>query len=241
MDLARYFSLVFPLGLAGFDPAPLFVALYFLAKNGNRSGRRTVLGFSLFILLGVTAWGLFLSLVFGDFIARLPWHQIFHAILNAGVWTLLGKLIIGLGLLGYGLFRLYQLRRGTGSETEKPAKNRSASGLVVFALIFILVVTADVPFAAFVAASASQPLWAQGVGLVLWSLLSQFPLTFFVIALIAGKEALFSKALAFVRERFGAALRYVLPVLCVALGGAFLLDVILFPATRFALLPFLHV
>lgn len=110
-------------------------------------------------------------------------------------------------------------------------------------------VTADVPFAAFVAASASQPLWAQGVGLVLWSLLSQFPLIFFVIALIAliaGKEALFSKALAFVRERFGAALRYVLPVLCcavlcVALGGAFLLDVILFPATRFALLPFLHV
>lgn len=102
-------------------------------------------------------------------------------------------------------------------------------------------VTADVPFAAFVAASVSQPLWVQSVGLVLWSLLSQFPLTFFVIALIAGKEALFSKALAFVRERFGAALRYVLPVLCVALGGAFLLDVILFPATRFALLPFLHV
>lgn len=60
MDLARYFSLVFPLGLAGFDPAPLFVALYFLAKNGNRSERRTVLGFSLFILLGVALGGAFL-------------------------------------------------------------------------------------------------------------------------------------------------------------------------------------
>lgn len=242
MELSHYFSLVVPLGLAGFDPAPLFVALYYLAKHGDHAGRRTVLGFGLLILLGTVAWGLLLSLVFGDFISHLPWHEILHAILNAGIWTVLGKLFIAIALLIFGVLRLRKVRaRGANTpEAEKPAKNRSASGLVVFALVFILVITTDVAFAAYVAASSSQPVWAQSLGLVGWSVISQFPLVFFLLALVAGKEAVFSRGLSFIRKRFGALISYAIPVACIALGMAFVLDVVLFPFTRFALLPFLH-
>lgn len=241
MDIQHYFSLLVPLGLTGFDPTPLFVGLYYLTRHSDRAGRRTVLIFGAFILLGTAAWGLLLSLVFGSFMQHVPWHAFFHVILHARIWTTLAKLALGLGILLFGLLRLRCLQENPAGGGAKPAKERSAAGLMIFGAIFILIVTADLAFAAFVAASSSQPLWAQGLGLLGWSALSQFPLVFFLLALLAGKEAIFLRWLEALKRRMGPVFRYALPLLCIAVGGALVLDVLLFPLTRFTLLPFLHV
>lgn len=241
MELSHYFSLMVPLGLAGFDPAPLFVALYYLSRHPERSSRRTVLGFSALILLGTAAWGLFLANVFGELITHLPWRQIFHFILSAGWWTVLAKVVIGLGALIFGVIKLVSLHRGTTSAAkEKPKKDRSASGLVIFALIFIVVVTGDVAFAAFAAAAASQPVWAQVVGLLGWSCISQFPLVFFVVALLLGKEQIFSRVLGRAQDRLRPIFAYAVPYLCVVIGLALIADGLLFPLVHVVLIPWLH-
>lgn len=229
------------MGVAGFDPAPLFVALYFLAKNPGPAARRVVVWFCAFCLVGVALWGVTLTRLFGDALTRIPWARFVHALLHAGPWTVVGKLVIACGLLGWGVYAMRKKLAARGVEApQKERKNRSARGLFLFAVGFIVVITADMTFAAYVAIASPEPLWAQFLGFQIWSLVAQFPLTIFFVMLLLGREQMFTQALDRLRARWGSKLVLTLPVVAIALGLTLLMDVLLYPLANLTLLPFLH-
>ncbi len=241
MSIPQYFALMLPLGLGGFDPAPMFIALYYLTKNPGRAGRRTVLGFSVLLVGGTMVWGMFLTLLFGERIAHIPWRDVLHFLLSAGMWTTLGKLVIGTVLLGFAGFRFCKILRGAAGKAKEPKKDRTAWGLMLVALGFVLIVTTDLPYDLFISASSAQPLWAQVLGISGWALISQSPLVLYALAVALGKEAVFSRTLEKVRARLEVILAYAIPTLAAIVGAALVLDAVLFALLHVVLVPILHI
>lgn len=235
MPADHYFSLLLPLGLAGFDPAPVLLAALFLTRHPDPAGRRTVAWFCALIVGGTALWGVFLSRLFGEQIQRIPWHSMWHWVLHAGAITVAIKLVLAFALLGYGMYALIKkTRRGAEERAENSVKSESKKAgsrraLLLFGVSFILVITTDIPFAAFVGVSGHQPLWAQVLGMLGWSLISQLPLLALLFAMVTGRDRWFTQLLQRAQARISGVLSAGIPLLCFIFAAALLSDVLLFP------------
>lgn len=221
MHLLDYFALAFPLGLAGLDPAPALIAAIYLAHHSGRRGRRDIYIFGLALILGTTAWGLILTALFGQKIQEVPWLEMLHWVLHAGWITVLIKTVLGLALVGYGLYAWRKKKQPNDEGKEKTGK-----GLFLFVLAFIAIVTTDVPFAAYIGMSGDKPFWAQTTALLLWSLIALLPLPPLLLAMALGKDGGFIAVLQKIQKKVAPLVAWGVPVLCLLLGFSLLLDVV---------------
>ncbi len=225
MSTSSFLGLLFPLGLGGFDPAPALIAAVYLSGGGGSalaSRRRGVLLFGLILMGGTAAWGIALTALVGASIAQIPWADIVHLALDAGVWTALGKGLLALGLVAFGV---YKLRSKPSPET----KNRGLWGLLLVALGFIAIVTADLPFIATVVLAAEQSLWTSTLAFILWSFISQSPLFLLCLAVLLHRDAVFTVWLNRAWSRVAPLVGLTVAVLCLGAGISLGIDALLYP------------
>lgn len=226
MSTSSFLGLLFPLGLGGFDPAPALIAAVYLSGGGGGSAlasrRRGVLLFGLLLIGGTALWGLALTALVGASIAQIPWVDIVHLVLDAGVWTALGKGLLAVGLVAFGV---YKLRSKSSPET----KNRGLWGLLLVGLGFIAIVTADLPFIATVTLAADQPLWASTLAFILWSLISQAPLFLLCLAVLLHRDAVFTVWLNRAWSRVAPLVGLTVGVLCLGAGISLGIDALFYP------------
>lgn len=222
MHLLNYLGLSFPLGIAGLDPAPALIAALYLAHNSGRRGRRDIHLFGLALILGTAAWGLLLTALVGEKIQRIPWLDIIHWLLHAGWITVALKVVAGLALVGYGIYAWRKKNKPKPEEDQE----KSAKGLAVFVIVFIAIVTTDVPFAAYIGISGDKPFWAQVLAFLLWSIIALMPLPPLLLAMLADKDRRFIDVLHRIQQKISPIFAWGVPVICLLLGFSLLLDVV---------------
>lgn len=221
MSPLAYLATAAGLSLGGFDPGPLLIAAVFMAARpptdaaAARGVRRSVLAFGLVLLSGTFAWGLVLSLLVGEDLARVPWVHL----LRTGWWIAALELAAAVALVVWAV-----LKRRNRNAPEKPPKNRSAAGLLLVAVGFVAIVTTDPPFIVLVGLSGTQPLWAVVAGHVVWTVISQLPLFLLVLAVLANRHRKVAQVIGGWWDRIRPALGVALPVLAVLAALALAAD-----------------
>ena len=180
------------LGMLGFDPAPGLIGA---GARSMGARKRTIALFAVLLVGGTAVWGVLLTLVVGPGIRTLHWMALAQT-----RWALVLEGLIGVALLGWGLWSLsqrFRTRRGLVRATDEEitqdtkASARVASGvgpLMVVAAFFVVIVISDPPFPAAIVASAHQERALVLVGFALWALISQSPLVILVIASAIGLD-----------------------------------------------------
>ena len=230
MGSAHFFSLMAPLALAAIDPVSVFFGLYFLAKHPGPRGRRTVMTFCLMLIIGIPLWGMVLLAFFGEDVENIPWDRVLETLRSAATAVVTVEALLGLALLTFAWFRLHRARTrvlvaGSVDDPElRVQKERSALGLYALGVGIILFVTTNVPFLAYVALAAHEPVGMQFVGLLGWGSISQILTLSLLLALIFRKERGLARVLTAMRRRLAPIWAVVFPVLCMVLGVALVLD-----------------
>lgn len=217
MDTWSFLGTVVVTGLGGFDPAP---ALIGAAALGARTPRRHVLGFAGLLVGGTALLGMVLTALLGSQLAGVDWHKL----LRGGATAAWIELAVGVGLLGYGAYRL------RGAAAPEKERRRSPAGLYLTALGFVGIVVFDVPFEILNAAAGAQPVWQVIAGWVLWAVISQFPLVALALSVVVGRHGWLVRVMTGLRERYGAAAHLMLGVVLVLVGLFLAADAVRFLA-----------
>lgn len=187
MNELQFFGVASGLGIGGFDPAPALIAAVYMAARSSAPGRgpakarRDVLLFGAVLILGTALWGILLSRLLGEHLAEIPWHSL----LRAGAWAAGAEVIVAAVGLGYAGYRW--AHRNDPPE-EKDQKNRSLTGLLVVALGFVALVTADVPFVVTIGLSSHHPPWIVVPAFIVWAIISQVPLFILCVAVLFNRH-----------------------------------------------------
>lgn len=228
MNPSQFMAAASGLGIGGFDPAPAMIAAVFMAAHTSgtpenaRAVRRHVLLFGLLLIGGTVVWGVGLSTLVGEHLADVPWHNL----LRSGSWAAGIELVIAVLGLGFAAHRwAHRL------DPPQEEKKRNAAGLMLVALGFVGLVTADLPFVVAIGLSSHQPLWAVIPAFVAWAIISQIPLFVLCIAVLLNKH----QAVSGVIGRAWTALRtWVRPAIPIGIAGVCIL--LALDAARFFLL-----
>lgn len=216
------------LGIGGFDPAPALIAAVFMAARPSgtppaiRTVRRDVLWFGLLLIGGTAAWGIGLSRLLGERLAGVPWH----GLLRAGGWAAgieLAVAVLGLCFAGY--------RWAHRSDPPQEEKARSRAGLMLVAVGFVALVTADMPFVITIGLSSHQPLWAVVPAFIMWAIISQVPLFILCVAVLFNKHRRVSSVIG---RAWGSLRRWVRIAVPIGIASASLL--LLIDSARFFVL-----
>lgn len=216
------------LGVGGFDPAPALIAAVFMAARPSetpeqaRGVRRDVLLFGTVLIVGTVLWGVGLSLLVGERLANVPWY----GLLRAGGWAAGVELLLAIaGFCAAG----YKWVHRNDPPREEKARNRA--GLMLVALGFVAIVTADVPFIVTIGLSSHQPVWAMIPAFIVWAVVSQFPLFVLCIAVLVNKHRKVSRVIGRAWDSLRTWVRWAVPVGLASVSVLLLLD-----AARFFLL-----
>ncbi|MFW0179695.1 hypothetical protein [Rothia sp. P7208] len=238
MSVLNYLGLLLPLGIAGFDPTPALLAVYYLSVRPGKRSRRAVFVFCLSIILGIVVWGLLLTAVLGETLNHLPWKQILSWIVSSRqVPVLVGKLVCALLLVTYGIYSIMRIRfhahRLDSNEMHtKKMRFTSPVGLALFTLGFLAIITFEISFTTYIALSAQQPLPIRSLGLLGWATISQLPLVLLLLLMLYRREAIFGVMIDAIRRRCGRLFAYIVPALCFSLGAILCADVFIYPVLQ---------
>ena len=170
MSTTGYFATVALTALGGFDPTPLLIIA---AALGAGVPRRHVVGFVVVLVGGTAAWGVVLTVIGGQRLARVDWHDLVRGGSTAA-WL---ETVLGVVLAGYALWRVWRKPR-----PKRPRRAVSVAGLYATAAGYVAIVIFDLSFDVLVRASASQPLLVAIPGWITWAVLTQLPATLLGIA-----------------------------------------------------------
>jgi len=163
------------LGLAGIDPAGLFVALGSLAAGARE---RTVLFFAAIVIVGTALLGTILTLTLGQQLQDFDWTSLLPPDwLGAMIEALLAT-----ALLGWAVMRV----RKPGARPPKPGKGgRTGSGLIWGGILFAASASLDPTFVGLVVlAGRSDSVPAIGFAHITWIVVSQLPLVALAVAIL---------------------------------------------------------
>lgn len=185
------------LGLAGFDPLGLAALVAAMALGARRAGVAALL---LATLLSTITFALVPALVLGPSIDRLG-H--WAGRLGHGVWGPL-VLVVGLGLLVWGLLGLRRSGRGEHHEDQRAPRSTGPVGMAFTGVLVGLSAFIDPAFYGMVVVAAQQPGVLRTVVVVMvWVLCSHSALVVVGLATLLGLYRPVHALIERVRRRWG--------------------------------------
>lgn len=216
------------LGVAGLDPAGALVAVAALAAGARD---RVVLLFGAVVVLGTALFGAALSLTLGGELADVDWA----GLVPGGRGGAMLELVVGAALLGWGVVRVLRPR----ARAPKPRRGAAgAAGLLGAGAVLALSAALDPTFVALtVLAGRGQDAVCVVLAHLLWVVVSQAPLVVLLLAVARGAHERVVERFRFWWERVQPALRRVVILAALAVGGVFVVDAAWWFVTGQFLLP----
>jgi hypothetical protein len=176
------------LGLAGIDPAGMFLALGSLAAGARE---RTVLIFTVTVVAGTALLGTVLTLTLGQQLQDFDW-----ASLLPPDW--LGAVIEALLAAALLTWAVVRLRRPEARPPRPSKRGRTGTALVWGGLLFAASAPLDPTFVGLVVlAGRSESVAAIGLAHVTWIAVSQLPLVALAVAIMLRRH---DRAVAWLRD-----------------------------------------
>lgn len=210
------------LGVLGLDVVGALLILMALAQGVSR---RSVVLFSLIVLIGTAVYGVFLSLLLGESINEIAalLRQVPLATFKIAQLVLVGLLVLWICI------RL--LSRNQKSRIKRLARFQKilSRGMVVVAILFVITAVLDPSFLALVAASGREGIFFDIIAAhLIWSFVGQIPLYVLTVAMVFRKEKIITEWFKRLWKRNGKKLAMIFTFLIGVFTVALLVDATIF-------------